>query len=441
MKYLSEDEQSLAEKQEQVSKLCWASLFETSEELSTGPVFLVTDGTPSRKEYARTLADRQAISVPNATRLSKTQLSVGYKLSAVNVCNFCDNWSLPISVQRIGFDQTETSCGQEQLAGLLKLLGPDLRGRLVINLGDSGYGNGKFLAPLYEHAELVNIVRLQTGSKVFECHDRSQGQPNKYYGAGYYLRAFSAMKAYKKKNEQGTYEVWQPSLHDRPADEEHHWQEQFSKSGRVIEVTIKRWNTMLLRTKGGLSMKDKPVDIACIMLRDAKSKESIFKNDLYLCISGQKRTAIETPQLRAYYKRRNDIEAFFRLAKKRLLLEKFQSSRLQHLDNWLLVVQLAAHLWWQAGDEIQAAPYPWERYNPKYKQAAEQASAHKRAPNTKRLSMAMTCRAMQGLLSTLDLKPFLPPESKGGIGRAKGTRLKPKKRYSMRRKTKKRKAS
>lgn len=444
MKYLWEDEQSFGQMQAEVSRFCWANLLGAEKSQPGKAIFVTTDGTPYRREYTTTLADRQAISVPNATHLSKTQLSVGYKVSAINLSNFSDNWSLPLSLQRVGFEQTETVCGREQLSWLLDTLGPQLGDRLVINLADSGYGNGKFLGPLQAHANLINIVRLRVGTKVFDRHDQAEGQPNKYYGPACYLRLNSGAKRYKKRNEAIYYEVWQRAIHEQAPDEVCQFEERLQKSGRRINVIIKRWNNKLLRTKSGMSMKDKPVDIVCIMLRDAQTQQGIFAKDMYLCISGKQRAEIKTPKVRAYYLRRNDIEAYFRLAKKRLLLEAFQTSRRRHLDNWLLVVQLASCLWWQASDEVIAQPNPWERYDPKYKQAARyrpqraQPGPGIQPQAPERLSMAMTARAMASILATLDLRAFHPPKSKGGTGRAKGYRLEPKKRYPMRRKHKKR---
>ena len=350
---------------------------------------------------------------------------------------------MPLSIQRIGIDQTETICGQEQLLRVLSQLNPELGRRLVINLIDSGYGNGKFLAPLYDQSpDLVNLARLRSGSKVYDQYDRRQGQPLKYYGQAHYLCEQSTQRRYKKKNEQDYYWVQQNSIHEQVADQEEHFEEYWPKSDRTVKVSILRWKDKLLKTKSGKSMKQQPVDIACIRLRDAQSGQAVFKNDLYLVISGQRRAEVATSQLRTYYLHRSDIEAYFRLAKQRLLLESFQTSQLQHLDNWLVVVQLATHLWWQASDQVQAQPNAWERYNPKYKQAlARQQPPLDERPGPSlppgqelRLSMAMTCKAMAALLATLDLSLFRPSKSKGGHGRPPGFRLKPKKRHPLRRK-------
>jgi len=77
MHYLAEDEHSYRRLQKQVLDFCWSKLDSDIRDSKETPLFLTTDSTPYRCEYTTTLADRQAISVPNATRLSRTQLSVG----------------------------------------------------------------------------------------------------------------------------------------------------------------------------------------------------------------------------------------------------------------------------------------------------------------------------------------------------------------------------
>jgi hypothetical protein len=60
------------------------------------------------------------------------------------------------------------------------------------------------------------------------------------------------------------------------------------------------------------------------------------------------------------YRRRFDLEHFFRFGKQRLLLTHYQTPDTAHEEKWWLLVHLAYLQLWVARPSAQARPRPWE---------------------------------------------------------------------------------
>ena len=170
-------------------------------------------------------------------------------------------------------------------------------------------------------------------------------------------------------------------------------------------------------------MKDKPLDILRVQYIDEQSKNPIYKYEMYLVISGKRRREVTAKEAQQYYVSRSDIEAFFRTSKRHLLLDKFQAGKVQHLDNYLLIVQLSSWLSYLTASDAVLCLNPWERYLP-----------DKNTEQADRLTMSRSIRAAAGYYATLNLKWIKPPKSTGGTGRKKGARQTPRKRHSRVRK-------
>lgn len=166
-------------------------------------------------------------------------------------------------------------------------------------------------------------------------------------------------------------------------------------------------------------MKDKPFDLLAIEVSDAQTGKVIFGREMYIAICGQHKHQLSTDQAFGQYRHRYDIEPYLRFAKQRLLLQQYQTPNLQHLDNWLLIVQMASWLLYAASDETHLRLRKWEKYLPENKSAAQ----------AKRLSITQTRKSLQDLFLTFELTPFKPLKCKKGKGRAKGTTFEPRKRY------------
>lgn len=388
-----------------------------------GPVLFSTDSTPVGKAHSPTLQDRGYISVPNNVIAGNKPLDIGYDVSFVNVSGADGGWSLPLSVQRVGIDESTSECALSQLDQLLSSPALGLSERLCINTLDSKYGNAAYLSEAFQHDDLVNLTRFRAGMKVWKHAPRSgTGGAPQIYGEQFYLHHQSQEKAYQKHPKTGQpYTVFQRSIFELPADETLNAETSLN-NGRPARVQIWRWNDLLIRTKKGQVMSDKPFDLLAIKVRDAQTDKLIFEREMYVAINGKRKEEISSEQGYQCYRKRYDIEPFFRFAKQRLLLDKFQTPDVRHFDNWLMVVQLATWLLYQTRQEACFTPKKWRKYLPK----------NKKVPDS--LSLAQARHAAQNLFLTFDPSPFIPLKSKKGRPRQIGETQVPRKRHKPRKK-------
>jgi hypothetical protein len=410
----SEDRQTL---EESIQRMCMR-YFDNS---SYSHYLLQTDTTPVCKPHSPTLKERSYVSVPNNMIAGNKPLSIGYDVSFVNLSDPQSAWSLPLSIRRVSLQQTASECALAQLESLFSH--PDLpfSEKLIVNTLDSKYGNAHYLSPAGEYENLVNITRLRTGMKVWKRYSGPSGNgAPRVYGEKYYLHAASRHKTYQHPKTKQPCQVFQRSLFELAADETGEFFTQTSK-GRKLKIQLWRYNDMMIRTKNGHNMKDKPLDIIAIRVTDSITGKALFDQEMYIGICGQRKELVSTQEAYQFYRRRYDIEPYLRFSKQGLLLQQYQTPEIEHLENWLLILQLSTWLLYSASDEADFRPHKWEQYLPKNKTASD-------AP---RLSMAQTRKAVERLFLTFDPTPFIPVKSKKGKGRQKGQTFTPRKRYRV----------
>ena len=140
---------------------------------------------------------------------------------------------------------------------------------------DSAFGKAKILSPLHEHKQLVGLVRLRQGMKVWTVYKGGQkGKGTKrIYGDLYYLFSEAKTMETLRKGQKAT--VVRQSIRDLTADEEQ-TQKRELQNGKSVIVTLRRYNNLLIRTKQGSKMKDKPFDLVEATLQDADTGEAVF---------------------------------------------------------------------------------------------------------------------------------------------------------------------
>lgn len=394
-------------------------------------VVLHTDVTAVLKRYSLTLPGRGYVSIPNTMISGNKPLDVGYELSYVNLAMGQPGWSLPLSAERIKPDQTPADCALAQLQSLHSHPELGLADRLMINTADSAYGSPAYLSRSYELENLVDVVRLRHGRGVWSSFEpnalprtgKGKSRP-RVYGEPYYLLEESCTKTYEKHPKTGeSYQKDHTSIFDKPADEKLSFESQTAK-GRAITIELWRWNEMRLRTKRGYNMSNKPLDILACRITDSKTGKRVFDRDMFLAICGRKRKQLSSKQAFEAYRTRTDIEGYFRFAKQKLLLNKYQTPDIDHFDNWIICQILASWLLFTAKDEVKFIPRKWEQYLPKHKVEQQQL-----------LSITQVQRAAQNLFLTFDQRPFLPLKSNKGRPRRKGEKQEPRKRFSIKKKT------
>ena len=406
----------------------------------TSRVLLQTDASSIVKAHSRCLEDRQYVKINNNVIRKKQPISVGYPVSLVNISPDVDKWSLPLDIRRIHSGQSATECAVEQIGDLVQVA--PLSDLLVVNTLDTGYGNAAYMSPVYEHENLVNLVRFRFGKKVWlpysvvsesiEPEPRKQEKIKKkgaaaVYGEKYYLIDESDVKIYHRKEE--AYEVERTSIFDF-SHQDYIELEGTTHKGRALHIRVWRWNDMLIRSKDGHNMKDKPFDLIASQVRDQKTGELVFNRTMFTAIHGQKKDEITTQQAFEGYRKRYDIEPSIKFAKQKLLLDKYQTPSKQHSDNWLLVVMMSFWLLFTAKDEVNYQPKKWRQYKEVKKEATQVEQEQVLRPSQVR-------QAAQALFLTFDPKPFLPKTSNKGKGRLKNTKMTPRTRHPVVKKTNK----
>lgn len=386
------------------------------------PYYLLqTDTTPLCKPHSPTMENRTYIAVANNTIAGNKPLGIGYETSYVNLSDNMGGWSLPLNIKRVSPEQTASECALSQLENLLDNPNLTPADSLIVNALDSKYGNACYLAPAHQHKRLVNTVRMRWGRKVWkQNYQTNTGGHPRIYGEKYYLQSQSGNKTYKKAKTQKTCQVFQRSIFDLPADE----QRQFctrTRKNRKLTIRLWRWNEMMIRTKNGHDMKDKPFDLMAVRVTDAQTGEQVFGREMFIAITGKRKSELPIDHGYECYRRRYNIEPSFHFSKQRLLLQDYQTPDTEHLDNWLLIQQLATWLLYTAADEARFQPRKWESYLP----------GNKTAKFAARLSPTQTRKAAQGLFLTFDPTPFKPVQSKKGKGRPKGMTFEPRKQYKV----------
>lgn len=377
-----------------------------------------TDASGVRKPHSECLEDRQYIKISNNVIKTNKPISVGYPISLINVSipPLSNKWSIPVSIKRITSNQSAVECAVEQVDELLAQQDLKLSEQSVANSLDSGYGCPNYIEPTYKHKDLVNIIRFRYGKKIWLP---AASESKKTYGEKYYLIDSSQTKTYHKKGV--AYEVYQRSIFDL-AHQDYLELDGTTSKGRNLKIMIWKWTDVLIRTKKGHNMKDKPFDIIASKVVDADTGQLVFNRTMFTTIHGQRKDEINTQQAFEMYRHRYDIEPSIKFCKQKLFLEDFQASSKQRFDNWLVVLMASYWLLFTAASTATYRPKKWQQYKEVNKKVTEKGTM---------LTPCQTRQAAQGFFLTFDNEPFLPVKCKSGPGREKGTPVNQRTRFKV----------
>jgi hypothetical protein len=434
--------------------------FPKGENSSKGIYMLQTDVKALRKPHSPTLEGRKYVYTNNNTIQGNRAIIGGYYYSYVNlgynppVLQGGTRWSLPFSIYRLDIQEDEIHVAFVQISALMrddKL--PFKNAKLVINAADSAYSQARFIVPCAEFANLVNIIRIRFASAVWTpAQSDPQGArkigATRSYEKAYYLHTDTQRLCFNPHTKQ--HEIKEQDSIFLKKEQEYLCFESTTTRGRKITIELWRWHDLLLRTQDGFSMKDKPFDLFAVRVTDTLSGKKLFKNELFAGIFGENRRQVSLFQAYETYRHRFDIEVHNRFSNQALLLDKFQSPNIEHIDNWAAIVLLTYWLLFIAAQEADAFCFPWERYDPKFKKQivplitdiketktepieqltdiepisknldSEQQSKPIITNPKPLMSVAQTRKAAHRLFSTFDLSPFYPKPRNNGKGRAKG---------------------
>lgn len=378
----------------------------------SGPIRLLYDHFPLHKPLSPTLAERGVVYSPNEQVLGNKPLEIGYTIAHLSQ-GFAPQWSVPLDLTRVKPSESALEVSLAQIEAYLKTQPSE---QLVVGCGDSSFATAPMLSALSKCPQWVGITRLKN-CNVYASAVPSAGQGSpKIYGEAYTLRRATEAARQYKNPKTGKIALAKPSIETRSPDQCETFPHT-TRRNRAVLVQIQTYRQMRLRSKDGYCLKKLAFTLLVVDYLDAQTQQPIYKKPIYLALWGQKQAQI-TPQ-EAYfefYNHRYDIEGGHRFMKQNLLLDKLQTPHLEHLELWLLILQLVQVLLFVAAEDVQYSPKKWQAYAPQPD------------PDAPRLSLAQTRRAAQTLFFNFDKNPFLPKLGNKGRGRAKGKTL-PKKDF------------
>ena len=376
-----------------------------------------TDVVNIFRQHSPCLRDRQYRNKANNVISGNKPLGIGYPLSIVNLADFESSWSLPLELERVKSNEDEIEVGARQIK---EICGRDkFKDGLNINAADSSYGVAKYISQVNEIKNLVNVLRLRHGNKVFESESQKTGGAPQIYGQKYYLIEKSGKKTYKR--EEKSYQVWRTSIYEKKAEEEKEIY-RTTKKGKQLRIELKRWKGMKMRTKGGNSMKEVEFEIVGIRVFEKETGKRVFKHDVFAAIVGEERERLSIEECAEEFYHRFDLEVTNRFMKQNLFLESYQTPSLGHLDNWNVLVQEAIWLLWAASRETEKVCEKWQKYSEPKKEKGDRKTA------------SQTRKGLERLILTFEKEPFQPKKCKKGLGRKKGEIQERRKQYEVVRK-------
>jgi hypothetical protein len=376
--------------------------------------YFQTDVVNIFREYAPCLKERQYRHRANNVIGGNQPLGIGYGLSLVNLADFESSWSIPFDLRRVSSkeDEIEVAVGQIKTICESEEFGESLN----INAADSSYGVAKYISKVDVISNLVNVIRLRHGNKVFEGEYQETGGAPQIYGRQYYLIEESGWKEYRTKKKSSR--KYLTSIYEKEADETAEI-EKVTKKGRRLRIELRRWRGMKMRTKKGNSMKEVEFEIVGIRVLDKETGDRVFKQDVFVAVVGAEREGLKIEEIAEIFYHRFDLEVTNRFMKQNLFLESYQTPDLEHLDNWSLLVQEAMWLLWTGSTEVENVCEKWQQYSEPKEEKGDRKTA------------SQTRKGLENLILTFEKKPYLPKKCKKGMGRKKGKKFERRKQYKV----------
>ena len=292
------------------------------------------DATSTPRIHAHTLDDRSyvyqanQIGIPVTVGLEASVLTYLPEHSAGEA-----NWQLPVSLERISTGTTTCEVAKTQLQLLAEMTSPHF---LTVIVADSAYGG---LAP-YSKDQVV-IARARTdrkGRRPIRNHPnvhRKRGRPRKY--------------------EQETIRFIEdmPPGTEGGSDEEYEYEDIIQK--QRVDMLINRWNDVYI------AGHSETVDVVKVEIFSKQDYTKTLLPPLLLILSGERRKEITALEAYQSYRRRFDIEHFFRFVKQKLLFCAYQTPDLDHQMSWWWFCCMAYWLLYQVRHIGQGVTRPWHK--------------------------------------------------------------------------------
>ena len=311
------------------------------------------DTTPALRPYSDKLEDRGVVYHPNPAPGNKP-IGVGHSYSVLALLPEREAgdapWVVPMSCERVPTDKTPRDIAAAQVANLMDDDNLPFAGEFTVEAVDSYYSRARYMNLVGGYDNHVVLARLAANRVLYrkpvliEGVPVSKGHP-KWYGESFDL-----------KDET----TWGNS--DEEATIEFHTHKE-----RLLRVKLERWNDLLMRGKRDAPMHEHLFDVVRCRVFDEQGN-LVFKRPMWLMLLGKRRREVSLIQAYEGYRQRFDIEHFFRFGKNRLLFGQYQTSEIEHEENWWELTCLAYTQMYLAAPLATNQPKPWERYLPQLKE-------------------------------------------------------------------------
>lgn len=330
---------------------------------------LVTDVTPIHRLFAETLEERCFIHKHSSIKCQKP-ITIGHNYSLVCALAPEEKWVLPLSVERVKPTDVRTLVGIEQLEEILKT-----SSQKWIHVADTDYSGGKALKRLAA-LPCTSLIRMRSNRVLFfPANERTKpSRRPKIYGKKFYFK------------------------HPCKACE------QIFLDHKDGYLKVERWNNLLIRDVRV------QIDVVCIRLYK-KNHRPVFKHPLWIAIVGQR--DINTRDVPGTYKRRFDIEHFLRFGKRKLLLNSFQTPKVENEENWIWITMLSQWMLYFAKEYAAYHPLPWEK------------------KGRDLITPSLVQREYSRITKDLAQHIHFPKRRGNSVGRLPGTKLSKRKRYKI----------
>ena len=288
------------------------------------------DTTNHYRSHASKGCDRKNVRAKN-NRFSEP----GYEYSVL--CNLKEkSWAIPTNITRVGSQENKYTVGSQQVLDAHSCGDGD---SITIGIGDAAYSNTSYLEPLYKESNIISITRDRKNRviySIFTGEQKTKGR-KRYYGDKLNL-----------SQQQDSLALSIVVKFDN-----------ISSTGKETKVVLSEYNGLLIKGRKHQSMKENPVNYVKVEVYDLEGNK-VYKNDLWLCVSGKKRDILTAKEVYDYYKNRFDIEHFFKFAKSKMRFDKLQTINPEIDEDYCMFVMLAYnHLYHLKDDATATTQYDW----------------------------------------------------------------------------------
>jgi hypothetical protein len=293
------------------------------------------DATSTPRIHAHTLDDRSYVHQANQIGIPVT---VGLEASVLTYLPEYitgeANWQLPVSLERISTNTTACEVAKTQLQLLAESAPANV---LTVIVADCAYGS------LHPHTEdQVVIARGRADRKGRRpLKNNSQIAPKK--------------RGRPRKYDQETIRFIEdmPPGTEGGSDEECEYED--TVKHQQVDVLLNRWNDVYVEGHSEL------VDVVKVEIFSKHDYTQTLLPPLILILSGKKRREVTALEAYQSYRRRFDIEHFFRFVKQKLLFCAYQTPDLDHQISWWWFCCMAYWLLYHVRHIGQGYTRPWHK--------------------------------------------------------------------------------